>query len=166
MNHLAFLFYVFALIELILAGFIFFIRVKTIRIVVDVILALYLLSLIAYYAWLLKISGNCIECNYTTHILGENLKTTIGLLFGLSLVYFLVIRNYHLSKGQGNSPKQLQLNRVSHHNLTFLIFSSGSCAKFVCSRRRSATPLSTCGEGPGERPNSILCPANKKYLTT
>lgn len=92
-RNLGFLFYVFGLIEATLGVSIFFTGRKAGRVITDLGLVLYLPFLLAYYLLLLKESAGCIECNYTTHFLGENIKLTAGILLGLAAIYYFFIRS-------------------------------------------------------------------------
>ena len=91
-NHLAFLFYLFGFIEFILTFCIFLSNSKWIKIVMDVGLLIYVPWIILYYMILLRDSNGCIECNYTTHFLGEHIIITgIGLIL-LSVLYAFYLR--------------------------------------------------------------------------
>jgi|GEM_PF-5071965 len=92
-NGLGFLYYVSGAIELCLATLIFFLHKRYAKIIYDVLLFSYSAFIIAYYLVLRQESGgSCIDCNYTTHFLGENLKGTAIVFFVLTLVYIFFLR--------------------------------------------------------------------------
>lgn len=92
-KNLGFLFYFFGLIEAALAVAVFFANRKIGRFITDLGLLLYLPFLLTYYLLLLKESAGCIECNYTTHFLGEDIKLTAGVLLTLAALYYFFIRS-------------------------------------------------------------------------
>ncbi len=91
--HLSLVFYLFALMEIFLVVLIFFTRSKFVKYVVDGFLVAYISSALSYFVYLYYNAGGCIECNYTTHFLSENIRITIVGLAGLALLYFIILRN-------------------------------------------------------------------------
>lgn len=91
-NNSAVLFYLFGAIELILVFSIFFLKKKWGRFLSDAGLVLYVPFLMVYYMILLKESAGCIECNYTTHFWGEDIKVTSAVLVILIVGYLSLMR--------------------------------------------------------------------------
>ena len=91
-HKLGFLFYVFAIAEGLIALLIYFNQNKVVSVILDFFIFSYLASMLAYFFLLMKVSANCLECNYVTHFLGENLKITITILLGIAVIYSFFLR--------------------------------------------------------------------------
>jgi FtsH-binding integral membrane protein len=100
--HLVNSFYFFGFLELVMMCLVFFLPRKPVKLAIDMALFLYVPWLIIYFMILYQTSNGCIECNYTTHLLGENLTITAAALVLLSALYLFVLRD-----AQGKTTQRL-----------------------------------------------------------
>ena len=111
--RLVYLYYFFGFIEILLAISIFFVHKRIGRTILDCGLLLYVPWLILYYIILYQSSDGCIECNYTTHFLGEKIEITGFILIVLSAIYLFFLRDGTKARKAQIPASDIQKNKMS-----------------------------------------------------